>query len=144
LGAGLVIISGKRMLSLVSIATISLSLVGCTALGKNEQDKAACDKISEILVATGQSVTSDPGQWGKTALRNEPAEPIEVVSLSDRLEQEALPLASISFAETLQSWIKAIRNVDSASIFDSAAGLFGTTDKFVEVSARCIELGAAD
>ena len=132
------------MLSLVSIATISLSLVGCTALGKNEQDKAACDKISEILVATGQSVTSDPGQWGKTALRNEPAEPIEVVSLSDRLEQEALPLASISFAETLQSWIKAIRNVDSASIFDSAAGLFGTTDKFVEVSARCIELGAAD
>ena len=138
------IISGKRMLSLVSIATISLSLVGCTALGKNEQDKAACDKISEILVATGQSVTSDPGQWGKTALRNEPAEPIEVVSLSDRLEQEALPLASISFAETLQSWIKAIRNVDSASIFDSAAGLFGTTDKFVEVSARCIELGAAD
>ena len=132
------------MLSLVSIAAISLSLVGCTALGKNEQDKAACDKISEILVATGQSVTSDPGQWGKTALRNEPAEPIEVVSLSDRIEQEALPLASISFAETLQSWIKAIRNVDSASIFDSAAGLFGTTDKFVEVSARCIELGAAD
>jgi hypothetical protein len=132
------------MLSVVSIATISLSLLGCTALGKNEQDKAACDKISEILVATGQSVTSDPGQWGKTALRNEPAEPVEVVSLSDRLEQEALPLASMSFAETLQSWIKAIRNVDSASIFDSAAGLFGTTDKFVEVSARCIELGAAD
>ena len=136
--------SGTRMLSVVSIATISLSLLGCTALGKNEQDKAACDKISEILVATGQSVTSDPGQWGKTALRNEPAEPVEVVSLSDRLEQEALPLASMSFAETLQSWIKAIRNVDSASIFDSAAGLFGTTDKFVEVSARCIELGAAD
>jgi hypothetical protein len=132
------------MLSVVSIATISLSLLGCTALGKNEQDKAACDKISEILVATGQSETSDPGQWGKTALRNEPAEPVEVVSLSDRLEQEALPLASMSFAETLQSWIKAIRNVDSASIFDSAAGLFGTTDKFVEVSARCIELGAAD
>lgn len=127
--------------SLVVIAA-SLSLVGCTALGKNEQDKAACDKISEILVATGQSVTSDPGQWGKTALRNEPAEPIEVLSLSDRLEQEALPLSSMTFAETLQSWIKAIRNVDSTSIFDSAAGVLGTTDKFVEVSARCIELGA--
>jgi hypothetical protein len=64
------------------------------------------------------------------------------LSLSDRLEQEALPLSSMTFAETLQSWIKAIRNVDSASIFDSAAGVFGTTDKFVEVSARCIELGA--
>jgi hypothetical protein len=48
----------------------------------------------------------------------------------------------MTFAETLQSWIKAIRNVDSTSIFDSAAGVFGTTDKFLEVSARCIELGA--
>lgn len=132
----------KRAISVLAVVAASLSLVGCTALGKNEQDKAACDKISEILVATGQSVTSDPGQWGKTALRNEPAEPIEVLSLSDRLEQEALPLASMTFAETLQSWIKAIRNVDSASIFDSAAGVFGTTDKFVEVSSRCIELGA--
>ena len=134
----------KRAISLLAVVAASLSLVGCTALGKNEQDKAACDKISEILVATGQSVTSDPGQWGKTALRNEPAEPVEVLSLSDRIEQEALPLASMTFAETLQSWIKAIRNVDSKSIFDSAAGLFGTTDKFIEVSARCIELGAAD
>ncbi len=135
---------GSRMLSLVLISSMSFTLVGCTALGKNEQDKAACDKISEILVESGQSVTSDPGQWGKTALRNEPAEPVEVLSLSDRIEQEALPLASMTFAETLQSWIKAIRNVDSKSIFDSAAGLFGTTDKFIEVSARCIELGAAD
>jgi hypothetical protein len=134
----------KRAISLLAVVAASLSLVGCTALGKNEQDKAACDKISEILVATGQSVTSDPGQWGKTALRNEPAEPVEVLSLSDRIEQEALPLASMTFAETLQSWIKAIRNVDSKSIFDSAAGLFGTTDKFIEVSARCIELGSAN
>lgn len=132
----------KRAISLLAVVAASLSLVGCTALGKNEQDKAACDKISEILVETGQSVTSDPGQWGKTALRNEPAEPVEVLSLSDRLEQEALPLSSMTFAETLQSWIKAIRNVDSTSIFDSAAGVFGTTDKFLEVSARCIELGA--
>lgn len=131
--------STKLIFSLALFTSASLLLAGCTYFNKDAQDKAACDKISEILVATGESANNNPDMWGKTTLGNAPE---EVMSLADRIENEAMPLASMSFAETLKLWVKSVRKLDSKSIFDVAGGTLVATDRLSEVVNRCTIIGA--
>lgn len=131
----------KAVVSLTAI-TLSLSLSGCTYFSKDAQDKAACDKISEILVQTGQSAdyaeNSGGKTWGNASLDTTEA----YVTFADRIENEALPLSSMSFASTIQRWIKALRKLDSKSVFDIQAGYIYTFDGLADVNARCVSLAA--
>jgi len=130
--------------TLVSLAAVSLalSLSGCTYFSKDAQDKAACDKISEILVQTGQSAdyadTTGGKTWGNASLGTTEA----YVTFADRIENEALPLSSMSFSSTIQRWVKALRKLDSQSVFDIQAGYIYTFDGLADVNARCVSLAA--
>ena len=134
-------VARKAFITVTSL-TLCLSLSSCTYFSKDAQDKAACDKISEILVETGQSAeyggNAGGKTWGNTSLDSQEA----YVSFADRIENEALPLSSMSFSSTIQRWIKALRKLDSKSIFDIQACYLYTFDGLADVNARCVSLAA--
>ena len=120
-------------------AALFASLSGCTYFSKQAQDQAACDKISEIMIATGQSGDYGSSFGGKTWGNSGGIDSAEgYVSFADRLEREALPLSSMSFAPTIQRWIKSLRKLDSKSIFDLQAGFINSVDGLADVNARCV------
>ena len=134
--------NSSRMLitrSIVSMVLVFSVAIGTSACGtipifdKTVQDKAACDKLSDVLVAAGYT-----GGWTLFTfvpwLSNDPA----LGSFADSVESEVLPLSSMDFAPTLQTFVKYIRKVNSSSIFDRLASIEYGSETASEVLGHCL------
>lgn len=134
----------KQSVLLRAVAIISatsaaaLALTSCSLLDKNAQDKAACDKISEILLSYGQ--TGFGVSSGKTSNSSGALGTVE--DMAGALESQALPIASMTFGADLTKWISSLRKTSSASIFDMASGWLGGTNYFTQISGHCIQVSA--
>ena len=134
--------SGVRLIVAGLVLASSFALSGCTLLDKDAQDLAACNKISDILTAAGQDGFGSDQASGKTS--NSSISSMDFDQMASALESEAIPLASMSFGETLTKWVHGLRKIHSQSIFNIAGGWLSGSTRFVEVSAHCIKVGMKD
>lgn len=134
--------SGVRLIVTGLVLTSSFALSGCALLDKDAQDLAACNTISDILTAAGQDGFGSDQASGKTS--NSSISSMDFDQMANALESEAVPLASMSFGETLTNWVHGLRKIHSQSIFNIAGGWLSGSTRFVEVSAHCIKVGMKD
>ncbi len=137
----------RRRLSLVnalaSIAVLSTALTGCAQLDPDWQDAQACNKISEILVAAGETgFGSTSSSSGKTS--SDSQDQMDFEQMAYALETEAIPLASMKFGEKLTKWVRGLRKLRSGSMFSAASGWISGTTRFVQISTHCIALELKD
>ena len=112
-------------LTAISLAA-ALTLGGCAFFDRDARDRAACDEISNILSAAGESSIPTDASAG----------------LITALERQALPLASARFGGDLRNLIDSYKSTTSGSIFDTFAG-FGDTLYFSGlVLERCYQLSS--
>jgi hypothetical protein len=117
----------KESLARLAVATLLAStLAGCSVFDRDTRDKAACDEISKILTAAGESEIPTG------------ASPDLIMAI----EKRALPLASGRFGNDIKKLVDSYNETSSGSIFDVFAG-FGDTFYFGgAVLERCYELSS--
>ncbi len=117
----------SRTLAITAISlTAALTLGGCAFFDRDARDRAACDEISNILSAAGESSIPTDASAG----------------LITALERQALPLASARFGGDIRNLIDSYKSATSGSIFDTFAG-FGDTLYFSGlVLERCYQLSS--
>lgn len=134
LGYGSTLSTRFVALSLSGITTISLSSCGMIPiLDEKTQDKAACDKLSEVWTGQGADTNSDIASlltWvnAQSALG----------TLADRTESEVLPLSSMKFSTDIKELIKYLRKADSTSVFDRLASWNYGFDTLTQVVGHCV------
>lgn len=106
---------------------LTLSLSGCAFFDNEARDKAACDRLSDLLTAQGES-SSLPADAPK--------------ALVDAIEREVLPLASGEFGSSIKDLIDSYRGLKSRSIFDQFAGGLDTLYFSGLVLDRCVDLSS--
>jgi hypothetical protein len=122
------------LLTLTVITSISLSSCGMIPiLDEKTQDKAACDKLSEVWAGQGANTSSDVASllsWvnSQNALS----------TLADRTESEVLPLSSMKFSTDIKELIKFLRKADSTSVFDRLASWNYGLDTLSLVIGHCV------
>lgn len=131
------VVKGKpNAMRIICIAALALSLpfvTGCSYFSKTAQDKAACDKFSDIITSyagSGSASESDVlYQLGYSESFN---------TFADRIDSEVKPLASMDFASTIDKLVKYLRKATSSSIFDVGASYTYGVSTLTEVSAHCV------
>ena len=68
----------------------------------------------------------------------------QFVAFVSEVQDQVLPLASMRFAETLNSFISSAQRTSGNSIFDVATGYSESTEKFSQVLARCLEVSGGN
>ena len=131
------IVKGKRNAKRTfCIAALTLSLpflTGCSYFSKTAQDKAACDKLSEIITSyTGSSSTTEADVLYQLRYSE------SFSAFADRIDSEVKPLASMDFASTIDKLVKYLRKANSSSIFDVGASYTYGVSTLTEVSAHCV------
>jgi hypothetical protein len=116
-----------------------LSTTSCTYFSKTAQDKAACDKLSDLITTYSGSAssTSDALLYSLSAGQ-------AFSSFGDQIESEVMPLASMDFAPSLDKLVKYLRKSNSASIFDQSASYLYGLDTIGEVTGHCILVSKED
>ena len=108
------------------VVTVIVALSGCAFFDRDARDRAACDEISKILSASGESSIPTDASDG----------------LITALERQALPLASAQLGGNIRNLIDSYKATSSGSVFDSIAG-FGDTFYFSGlVLERCYQLSS--
>jgi len=120
--------SMKKLLTVGSISLLTLSLSGCAFFDNEARDKAACDRLSDLLTAQGES-SALPADAPK--------------ALVDALERDVLPLASGEFGSSIKDLIDSYRGLESRSIFDQFAGGLDTLYFSGLVLDRCVEISSS-
>lgn len=117
----------KRFLSLTAAVAVALSLTGCAFFDNEARDKAACDRLSDVLTSQGSgSLPTDPTS-----------------GLVDALERDILPIASGDLGGKIKDLIDSYRGLESRSIFDQFAGGLDTLYYSGLVLERCLELSSS-
>ena len=122
------------LVTLTGITSISLSSCGMIPiLDEKTQDKAACDKLSEVWTGQGANTSSDISSlltWvnAQNALS----------TLADRTESEVLPLSSMKFSTDIKELIDYLRKADSTSVFDRLASWNYGLDTLNLVIGHCV------
>jgi hypothetical protein len=116
--------------------TLAVILSSCTLLDKTAQDKAACDKLSEMIL-------NESGYQGST--ENEYYSLIANLGLSgslkqtgEKIEQEVLPLASMEFGQDIDKFVRYLKKSDSTSIFDLTASYTYGADLLTQIVGHCV------
>lgn len=117
----------KKTLLVTGILLILSTLSGCAFFDNEARDKAACDKLSEII--TNQE--SDDILSEATS------------SFLLRVEQEVLPLASGSLGSDVRDLLDSYEGTQSGSIFDQFAGGVDSIYYADLVLARCFEVSSS-
>jgi hypothetical protein len=118
----------KKILTIGLTSLLTISLSGCAFFDNEARDKAACDRLSDLLTAQGES----------SAL---PADAPKV--LVDAIERDVLPLASGEFGVSIKDLIDSYRGLESRSIFDQFAGGLDTLYYSGLVLDRCVEISSS-
>lgn len=116
----------KKTISALVAASLLVTLSGCAFFDNEARDKAACDRLSDILTAQG----------GGTLPTDAPA------SLIDSIEREVLPLASGEFGRSIKNLTDSYRGLESRSIFDQLAGGLDTFYFAGIVLDRCLQVSS--
>jgi hypothetical protein len=117
----------KRFFAVTGVALLSISMLsGCAFFDRDARDKAACDEISSILTAAGES--SIPGAPSP--------------DLIAAIERRALPLASARFGQDIKNLVDSFKVTSSDSIFDTFAGLGDGLYLTGLVLERCYQLSS--
>ena len=116
----------RKTTSALVAASLLVSLSGCAFFDNEARDKAACDRLSDILTAQG----------GGSLPSDAPA------SLIDSIERDVLPLASGEFGRGIKDLIDSYRGLESQSIFDQFAGGLDTLYFAGIVLDRCVQLSS--
>ena len=119
------------------VCLIAVTSAGCSFFDREAQDKSACDKLSQVMVAQ-YDVGLDATSIWKSAMGTGPETKFAV--FVSEVQAQVLPLASMRFAGTLNSFISSAQRTSSNSIFDVATGYSESTEKFSQVLARCLEV----
>lgn len=116
----------KKLSAAVLSLVMATTLSSCSFFDNEARDKAACDRISEIVMK----------EDGSGLAVDAPAEAIR------RLETEALPMASGTFGVEIQNLINAYKNTESQSIFDQFAGGVDALYYVERVFSYCVSLSS--
>lgn len=120
---------GSRVRKTTSIfvsAVLLVALSGCAFFDNEARDKAACDRLSDILTAQGDG----------TLPTDAPA------SFIQSIERDVLPLASGEFGRSIKDLIDSYRGLESQSIFDQFAGGLDTFYFAGIVLDRCVQISS--
>ena len=124
-------VTRKTCIAALTLACLLFS--GCSYFSETAQDKAACDKFSEIITNyTGSGNANEADllyQLGYSDSLN---------AFADRIDSEVKPLASMDFATTIEKLVKYSRKATSSSIFDIGASYTYGVSTLTEVSAHCV------
>lgn len=107
-------------------ASLLVTLSGCAFFDNEARDKAACDRLSDILTAQGDG----------TLPTDAPA------SFIQSIERDVLPLASGEFGRSVKDLIDSYRGLESQSIFDQFAGGLDTLYFAGIVLDRCVQVSS--
>lgn len=102
-------------------------------LDEKTQDKAACDKLSEVWTGQGANTSSDIASlltWVNAQNG--------LSTLADRTESEVLPLSSMKFSTDIKELIEYLRKADSTSVFDRLASWNYGLDTLNLVIGHCV------
>jgi hypothetical protein len=124
--------ASKTVLGLASVVII-LASSGCSYFSKTAQDKAACDKLSDIITNySGSSNGSDADLLYALGYAE------SLTSFADRIDSEVRPLASMEFASAIDELVSYLRKAQSKSIFDVGASFSYGMSTLGEVTGHCI------
>ncbi len=121
-------INMNKVLALGVVGLAAISLSGCAFFDNEARDKAACDRLSDLLTAQGES-SELPADAPKAFV--------------DAIEREVLPLASGEFGSSIKDLIDSYRGLESRSIFDQFAGGIDTLYFSGLVLDRCVEISSS-
>lgn len=124
------------------ILLIGLATSGCSQLDPDWQDNQACNKISDILQAAGETGFGTSSANGKSS--SSTLSQLDFDQMASALETEAIPLASMKFGETLTKWVHGLRKIHSGSMFSVASGWISGTTRFMQISGHCISVSMKD
>ena len=122
-----------RAMSMVSVLTSIVLLSGCTYFSKTAQDKAACDKFSDVITSYAGS-----SAIGADALLYSLGAENSFSNFADQIDSEVKPLASMDFAPRIEKLVNYLRKASSDSVFDKLASYSYGIDSFAEVSGHCV------
>ena len=117
----------KRSVFLTVVLVLTTSLSSCAFFDNDARDKAACDRLSDLLTSQGS------GSFPTDA----PS------SLIKALENEVLPIASGDLGGKIKDLIDVYKGLESQSIFDQLGGGFDTLYYAGLVLERCVELSSS-
>jgi hypothetical protein len=118
----------KKLLTISLTSLLTLSLSSCAFFDHEARDKAACDRLSDLLTAQGES-SALPADAPK--------------ALVDAIERDVLPLASGEFGTSIKDLIDSYRGLESRSIFDQFAGGLDTLYYSGLVLDRCVDISSS-
>ncbi len=114
-------------MSLLTLAMICISTSGCsvTSLNATKQDQIACNEVSDLIQNSDGSLVLDAGYLHE---------------LSKRLENQALPKASMHFGGQIKAFIDAEKKTEQSSIFSKAAGTLLLEEEAARILRHCISI----
>lgn len=116
----------KKLLAGVSIILGTFTISGCAVFDNEARDKAACDRLSAILSASGDNDLADGAS----------------TDLISAIETEVLPMASGRLGAEIRNFLDSYQNLESQSIFDQLAGSSDTLFYAGQVLDYCLALSS--
>lgn len=116
----------NKSIGMATIVLSTVSLSGCAIFDNEARDKAACDRLSAILSASGES---DLAVGAST-------------DLIFAIENEVLPMSSGRLGTDIRSFLDSYQNLESQSIFDQLAGSSDTLFYAGQVLDYCLALSS--
>lgn len=117
----------KRVGFVATALVLTMSLSSCAFFNNEARDKAACDRLSDLLTSQSSGIlpTDAPS------------------SFVSALENEILPMASGDLGGKIKDLIDSYKGLESQSIFDQLGGGFDTLYYAGLVLERCVELSSS-
>lgn len=125
-----------KILTTISILILPSALTSCSFLDKTAQDRAACDKLSELIL-NDSNYLADSGVDYSSVLSGLGASG-NLSAAGEKLEQEVLPLASMEFGSDIKKLVNYLKKTGSTSIFDVAASYSYGIDLLTQVVGHCV------
>ena len=115
-----------RTKALTLAAALTVGLSGCAVFDNEARDKAACDKLSDLL--TSENTNSIPVDASKAFITS--------------LEREVLPLASGRFGGQIKDLIDSYKGLESRSIFDQLGGGLDSLYYAGVILEHCVDISS--
>ncbi len=125
----------RKSLAIIGV-TLVMALSSCTLLDKNAQDKAACDKLSELILnESGYQGAADNDYYSLLASLGLSG---SLKLTGEKIEKEVLPLASMEFGQDIDKFVNYLKKSDSTSIFELAASYTYGADLLTQIVGHCV------
>jgi hypothetical protein len=129
---------GRLIATGLAAAAIALMISGCSfipGLNRDDQDRAACDKLANLPgTATYASSKID----GSFVAKN------QALQYFDLVVNQVQPLASMGFGNEIGAWISSGKNYYQApSVFEQVASAQVFVQRGSSVLARCFQVGVS-